>query len=786
MVSLNYIPEYRDSEINRLTGPTFQGLTLIHQKSGNVVFEATIPDMRSVMPLSRPGDLLIHPTTLDAILQSMLVAVPKGDNIPKQVWIPSSIAAIHVSIDVPRDCGQVLYGLCESSYRGIREITGSITVGNETFGATPWVTMQGVTFTSLGGAQVIHRDIPKNSGTRMCSEPSWEADLDLLEAEKSGPVLGDSSIPPGEMARFCSVSNEVIEIMCRRVLQRLDPETHSSLPTYLKMYLDWMRKRCGTPATSSKSDTDEDTVIKSFVDDFSFDGKFCQVVFDSLDDIFMERTTPIAVLMAEDNLSRFYRETYGSPSFSKMFQNWFRIKSHKNPKLRVIEIGAGTASATVPVLEQLGGRKGETARFSKWTFTDVSAGWFENAKGLLHDWEPRVEYKTLDIENDPVEQGFDAESYDVVLAVNVSFPFLFLVRSFPFSNTLQVLHATKDMRMTLEHCRRLLKPGGNLVLGENTNPNDISSFIFGILPGWWVSEDGREDGPLMSRSKWDEVLESAGLSAAEIKVPDVDETGAHRMSIMVSTRKEDHSPLDKHIVIMVPTGCSGSTGRIASLISREFESLGSRVEIKHLQSAATDVDGKTVISLLDYEESFLENIQSVQFDQLKHVLLHAGELLWVTRSDLDDRLGHPSKRIISGLLRCLKTEDASRRLYELHFVRDLHTGLDTTARAVHRRLCSIWSEKDRPEEFETVERDGILCIPRYIPDEPLNKSLSYNELDAAPEIADVIQPGRPLKLTIGRPGMLDTLHFVDDEAALQPLADEEVEIEVKACGMNFL
>jgi hypothetical protein len=88
--------------------------------------------------------------------------------------------------------------------------------------------------------------------------------------------------------------------------------------------------------------------------------------------------------------------------------------------------------------------------------------------------------------------------------------------------------------------------------------------------------------------------------------------------------------------------------------------------------------------------------------------------------------------------------------------------------------------------METVEQNGTFYIPRYIPEKNLNHRLSLMESGAIPEVADLIQPKRPLKLTIGRPGMLDTLHFVDDETPFQPLRDEEVQIEVKACAMNFL
>lgn len=222
------------------------------------------------------------------------------------------------------------------------------------------------------------------------------------------------------------------------------------------------------------------------------------------------------------------------------------------------------------------------------------------------------------------------------------------------ANSFQVLHATKNLRKTLENCRRLLKPGGSLVLGENTNPNDISSFIFGTLPGWWVSEDGREDGPLLSQSEWDVALKEAGFSTADVRLPEIDRLDAHRMSVLVSTRHEEHDFSSRDVMIVTPDDCTGPTSTLASLIRCEFERLGSKVEVRDIQTAATSVGGKTVVSLLEYERPFLEEIEAAQFEQAKQVLLHSAELLWVTRSDSDDRLGHPSRRIISGLLRCVK------------------------------------------------------------------------------------------------------------------------------------
>jgi Polyketide synthase dehydratase len=417
----------------RITGPNFRGLTSIRQKDSAAVFEATIPDTRSSMPCNCESDYLVHPATLDACLQVMLVTVPKTDDVPRQIWIPTAIGTIQISSDILYNNSQVLHGFCESSRNGFRELIGSIVAGNEMFDSLPGIAMHGVTFTGLGTTQSLPQEpqLLEQASTKLCAKPSWKPDLDFLETTNAWAILGNNVEAPEGLVRFCSLANKVVEIMCQRVLQNFDPSTISSLPTHLQKYMEWMRKRCKTlqdgkpPSTFGsntqphKSDKDDDSTLRSFTANYPFDGNFCNHVFHHLDDIFKQKKTPLAVLMAEDNLPRFYRETYGCVSSTQIFRTWFDLKGHKSPYMRVIEIGAGTASATVPVLEQLGGRNGETPRFSQWTFTDISTGWFQNAKTLLHDWEPRVEYRRLDIEDDPVGQGFEAESYDVVLAVNV-------------------------------------------------------------------------------------------------------------------------------------------------------------------------------------------------------------------------------------------------------------------------------------------------------------------------------------------------------------------------------
>ena len=156
-------------------------------------------------------------------------------------------------------------------------------------------------------------------------------------------------------------------------------------------------------------------------------------------------------------------------------------------KLRVLEIGAGTGSATSEVLAVL-----PAGRF-EYAFTDISAGFFSEAEERFGQDHPSIEYRILDIESDPVEQGFPGHGYDLVIAANV-------------------LHATRDLGVTLAHCQDLLAPGGELVALEGFRPQAWLDLTFGLLDGWWRFADRyRPEAALAGEAVWCQALADAGL-----------------------------------------------------------------------------------------------------------------------------------------------------------------------------------------------------------------------------------------------------------------------------------
>ncbi len=155
---------------------------------------------------------------------------------------------------------------------------------------------------------------------------------------------------------------------------------------------------------------------------------------------------------------------------------------------RILEIGAGTGATTASVLPALAGKD------VAYTFTDLSPVFLTKAREKFHSFEG-VDYRLLNVERDPAEQGFESGSFDIVLAANV-------------------LHATANLRETVAHARQLLRPGGMLVLIEGSRPDRWLDMTFGMTDGWWRFTDRelRPDHPLVSCETWQALFRESGLS----------------------------------------------------------------------------------------------------------------------------------------------------------------------------------------------------------------------------------------------------------------------------------
>jgi len=170
-----------------------------------------------------------------------------------------------------------------------------------------------------------------------------------------------------------------------------------------------------------------------------------------------------------------------------------RAAAHTTERLRVLEVGAGTGSATRVLLPEL------RQYVAEYWFTDVSPAFVQQGRAAFGENGP-IQYGVLDLDEDLESQGFTSKSFELIIAANV-------------------LHATRELTPVLKRLAGLLAPGGVLLLQEGVKPLAWQDLTFGLTDGWWTfrDEDLRRDHPLISGSAWLESLRSSGFEHASVE-----------------------------------------------------------------------------------------------------------------------------------------------------------------------------------------------------------------------------------------------------------------------------
>ncbi len=236
----------------------------------------------------------------------------------------------------------------------------------------------------------------------------------------------------------------------------------------------------------------------------------------ALPDVLRGRCDPLELLFPEGDshyIDRLYRDSPGAKVMNRLVVEAVTEALRHCPAertVRVLEIGAGTGGTTSALLPRLPEDRTE------YVMTDISPLFTALAKQKFADY-PFVRYEVLDIECPPEDQGFRNGEYDVVLAANV-------------------LHATRDLRQSVEHIKGLLAEGGLLVLLEGTRPQRWLDLIFGLTEGWWRFDDAplRTSHPLLSAPAWQDLLLECGLEQPASLTPTVSENDAGSQAVILA------------------------------------------------------------------------------------------------------------------------------------------------------------------------------------------------------------------------------------------------------------
>jgi acyl transferase domain-containing protein len=445
-------------------GPSFTLTTEAYIGQGVALAKLRNPHISQWMPHSYCQPHLIHPTTLDAANHLMATLFHK--QVLNAPLMPVTIDESIFTSDIISAPGEEMIVAIEIEPIGKTALKGNawmfqrapdsgelklviISTGSQ---------LQAVGEEVGGPAQTFERE----TNTQMV----WKEDPGFLNDATFHALTSPQAARSPEFYEQLDFNEKAALIYLDKVKDMpvvRNPETAPlpHLQHYCRWISDWTSTNAFRNAIGSMGEEEKASILEKSLKSGSHEGAIIRRIGLNLPGILGNTVNSLDLMLEGSLLSDWYKEGPMLPVNRQMVE-YFNTLTHKNPQMNILEVGAGTGSAAAHLFNALGDNGRNLIKH--YCYTDISAGFFEQGRSLPNKWKALLDFKVLDVSKDPIEQGFEPNQFDLVIASNV-------------------LHATPSMSKTLENVRKLLKPGGRMLLLELVRSSAAVNIVFGTLPG---------------------------------------------------------------------------------------------------------------------------------------------------------------------------------------------------------------------------------------------------------------------------------------------------------------
>lgn len=668
-------------------------------------------------PEDKEMPAMIHPALLDAAFQTLFAALHyPEDGSMNAPFVPTHIRSIRMMTEMQSsENHQVTIDSFITESEG-SQIVGDLEIYNTKTGQ-PKIQVEGLACTSL--------DRPRAANDKeIYAQTIWKADVSA--------GIPDLAVKHEDLSAELGLVD-----LCERLSYMYLRQLNAGVSRKQVGNLTWNHQRIFEwidhlfpiiqsgqhPTVRETWSSDDFAWLKEQASKYpdEIDIQLINAVGTNLVAVVKEGASMLEHMTANDMLDRYYEFGLGMRDARNILSKSVSQITHRYPGMDILEIGAGAGNGNLAktVLQEIG------HAFKSYTLTSDSVKSLSKAEEVLKAWATQIKFQALDIEGDLLAQGYVEHSYDLVIAANA-------------------LHATKNPQDAMANVRKLLKPGGFLLLLEITGDVLRTSFMMSGLPSWWPEgDDGRRYGPTSSIPQWTWILKETGFSGVDQVTNDLANDPRQTVSVMLSqaVNKEVmflRDPLDPP-ALPISLGSLCLIGRherrkvdITRYIVNSCRILGRGVPSIVLLDRIEDVltqarPMNSVIFLQDLDEPIWNSFSEDKLSAFKKLFNEARQVLWVTSGC---RLENPFANMSIGLGRGLQAEYTHVRVQLLDVdPKSLQTSNALIAEAAMRLIGYDAIKASSPNllwtsEPELVAENGKIMIPRVTADDTLNERLN--------------------------------------------------------------
>nr|ALQ32784.1 putative polyketide synthase [Fusarium babinda] len=666
----------------------------------------------------------LNPAALDTGIHGLFAGYScPGDRRQRSAYLPSRIDYICISMPVTSAHDETTAELMADSFvthGDANRITGDINVFNPDTNKTH-VQIRGVHLLNLPGSRKFDRET--------YHQEIWTRDA------LSGIEPGQEAILSDARIEVSKLTTRLVLFYCQKVLKQVKPFEIMLMGKSQRNLLNWVQKtliptvRAGEHEANKEWLDDTEDMLEeerkrlNAVD--SADVVLLELLGRSFASISRGLTPAIKVAEQANALGRFYADSFGFREIIGDAATLFSQLSHRYPAMKMIEIGAGFGSGLRDALVDAAGKR----RYASYTVTNTLEP---------SDHDSKLIFKLLDIDKDPIKQGFVEGSYDLVIATTS--------------------YSTRVSDKTVSNARKLLRPGGFLVFVALTADYLPVRFVQSLLPGSWLEKD---DGKpqIVDISGCDALLKGNGFSGVDVAYTQ------SFCSVMLSQAVDDavltvRDPikampkLDAEVLLVHDSSPSEAVANMASQLEDRLSQLTTVTKVSGLEEIIVPPKS-IVLNLCDLDTPVFHEMNEPRFKGLQEVMRQAGIVLWVTEGA---RLGvKPENTMVLGWGRSARLERNTMKLQVLDLEQQVHT---VDPGIILKLLLNLASTDSDDQDMlltlepELVLRDNALYIPRVWPIDELNDLADTRYKDVNVEVSSTdrfIMLDERGKLAIERP-----------------------------------
>ncbi|PSN65487.1 hypothetical protein BS50DRAFT_622687 [Corynespora cassiicola Philippines] len=750
-------------------GPNFSSTFQLSHDNGSVIsshrISATADNSTNYVEHAH----IIHPTTLDSLLHPSIAIfhqVHNGKGI-----VTASIDEMRISTSISNQPGTKLDAVTHLQDVWVQTCTTNIHVAWDASSADEnldiLLEISNLKLQALhtaGGASAA-----VSARRDMCYGLRWEVDADFLTADdiaSSNAINEQNELRQAEKLQKLNIASAVY---IERCLAQMANSKRALVAAHHTRFLEWLRRFEASPEYQSLLQSRGSTErLLNEACDLGVEGEVLEKLGENLTAIVTGDKDPLSLISEEDLLWRLYGDDSSARCYDHAIK-YLKPLVFKDPNMSVLEIGAGTGSASEPILEALSA--GGIFPFASYDFTDVSTAFFERSMQRLKRWEAKINYRKLDVQEDAVGQGFKEGTYDLIFASNV-------------------LHVATSIDLSLSHIRKLLKPDGRVLMIETIRNVPFYNTCLGTLPGWWAGkDDDRSDGPFLTINGWDEVLKRNGFDGTTLVARDF-EGPAHRCAMIVSrTAAPSCNSLDRVPIHMI--ACPTWAEPLSTCVSDLFNSLGSKFQNIDLRDIMRDelcLDSLHIV-VDNGSRPVLTSQDPVAFKAITRLVTSPANVLWITIQEDTADMKKPERGLVNGFAKGARAENKDLKLVVLDVQQPIvgETHRRSILGAMEKIIKASFLQKQRPDinEQDYILKNDQLLIQRLLPDHVGDEIIARALGRVHNQVQPFHQPSCNLRLAVERARFIDSLEFQEDEPSPRHVNSLDVEIEVHACGVNF-